>query len=130
MEMGSKWDVEKVEKWLSELGVEAGVDGEFLGKLAKAMREWTELAEEFVYYMENGDFLCKVKVEGYSIIDILVWQMDHFKAQLDRDRYEMKHNRGKMVLGAFDTMVRMKKEPGKYKALMQSETGTDYPGKF
>lgn len=128
--MGSKWDVEKVERWLGELGAEAGEDDVFLAELAREIVEWTQLAEEFAYYMEKGDFLCKVKVEGYSVIDVLVWQMDHFKAQLDRDRYEMKHNRGKMVLGAFDTMVRMKKEPGKYKAMMQSETGTDYPGKF
>lgn len=72
----------------------------------------------------------RAKVGDCTIIDIMVWQMDHFKAELDRDRYEMKHNRGRMLLRAFDTMLRMQKEPEKYKAMMQSETGTDYPGKY
>ena len=80
--------------------------------------------------MENGDFLCKAKIDGYTVIDIMVWQMDHFKAMLDRDRYEMKNNRGKMVLRAFDTMLQMKQAPEKYKAWMQTETGTDYQGKY
>ena len=42
----------------------------------------------------------------------------------------MANNGGKMVLRAFDTLLKMKRQPEKYKGLMQSETGTDYPGKF
>ena len=67
---------------------------------------------------------------GYSVVDIMVWQMDHFKAQMDRGRDDMKNNGDKMLLLAFDTMLKMEKEPARYVDLMQSETGTDYEGKY
>ncbi len=60
----------------------------------------------------------------------MVWQMDHFKAQLDRGHDDMKQNGDKMLLMAFDTMLKMEKQPEKYVYLMQSETGTDYPEKY
>ena len=60
----------------------------------------------------------------------MVWQKDHFKAQMDRGHYDMKQNGDKMLLMAFDTMLKMEKQPEKYVQLMQSETGTDYPDKY
>jgi hypothetical protein len=42
----------------------------------------------------------------------------------------MKQNGDKMLLMAFDTMLKMEKQPEKYVYLMQSETGTDYPEKY
>lgn len=120
----------QIREWIDVLGTEAGEDAAFLDMLAQELAASGEILEEFCYYMEKGDFLCRAKVEGYTVIDVMVWQMDHFKAELDRDRYEMKHNRGKMVLRAFDTLLKMQKNPEKYKALMQTETGTDYPGKY
>ena len=49
---------------------------------------------------------------------------------MDRGKYAMRENGSKMVLRAFDTFMKMKKQPDKYKGLMQSETGTDYPDKY
>lgn len=121
---------ENIREWIEQLGEEAGENKGFLEELIQGVSESGELSEEFAYYMETGDFLCKAKVDGYTVIDIMVWQMDHFKAELDRDRYEMKNNRGKMILRAFDTMLKMQNNPEKYKTLMQTETGTDYPDKY
>lgn len=89
-----------------------------------------DILAEFVYYMEKQDFLCRVKVEERTIADIMVWQIDHFKAELDRGREDMRCNKDKMVLYAFDTMTRMAEEPGSFVAKMETETGTDYQGKF
>ena len=60
----------------------------------------------------------------------MVWQIDHFKAQLDRGEPGMRDNGGKMLLLAFDTMLKMKREPERYLRMMQQETGTDYPDKY
>lgn len=60
----------------------------------------------------------------------MVWQTDHFKAELDRGKYDMKRNPSKMVLMAFDTFLNMEKDPEKYVRQMSGETGTDYPGKY
>ena len=60
----------------------------------------------------------------------MVWQMDHFKAQLDRGKDDMKNNGDKMLLMAFHTMLEMEQDPTRYIFSMQNETGTDYPGKY
>ncbi len=109
----------------------------FAGK-DQAFREnfWTELCndgeilEEFCYYMENQKFACGVSIKGYTVVDIMVWQIDHFKAELDRSDPGMRDNGDKMLLMAFDTLLKMRKNPEKYVRMMQEETGTDYPDKY
>lgn len=56
--------------------------------------------------------------------------MDHFKARLDTDTYDMKHNEAKMILSAFDTFLKMAEQPRDYVQRMQTDTGTDYPDKY
>ncbi|MCM1047920.1 MAG: hypothetical protein NC433_05805 [Clostridiales bacterium] len=108
----------------------AGEDNEFLEGFWDLLINSEDIYNEFVYYMENSNFLCKYKVAGYTVVDIMVWQMDHFKAQMDRGHYDMKQNGDKMLLRAFDTMLKMEKQPDKYVRLLQTETGTDYEGKY
>ena len=42
----------------------------------------------------------------------------------------MGDNGDKMLLLAFDTFLKMRKEPERYIRLLQGETGTDYPEKY
>lgn len=121
---------EAARRWAEALCRYGGEKEAFLEVFWNALQESPGVYGEFVYYMENQNFLCKYKVEGYTVVDIMVWQMDHFKAQLDRGLYDMKQNGDKMLLMAFDTMLKMEKQPEKYVRLLQSETGTDYPGKY
>ncbi len=125
-----EYNKETITQWVRTLGADAMEDAEFLDTLAKAIWEDAEAAEEFACYMETGNFLCRKKVDGYTVVDVMVWQIDHFKAEMDRGKYAMRENGSKMVLRAFDTFMKMKKQPDKYKGLMQSETGTDYPDKY
>ncbi len=117
-------------EWAEALCFYAGEDSAFFEGFWSALKESQPLYREFVYYLENHNFLCEYRISGYTIVDIMVWQMDHFKAQLDRGHDDMKQNGDKMLLMAFDTMLKMEKQPEKYINLMQSETGTDYPGKY
>ena len=116
--------------WAEALCRYAGENEAFLGQFWNALQQSPSVYREFVYYLEHQNFLCEYRIEGYTIVDIMVWQMDHFKAQMDRGRDDMKQNGDKMLLMAFDTMLKMEKEPIKYVQLMQSETGTDYPEKY
>lgn len=125
-----EYNKETITQWVGTLGADAMEDAEFLDTLAKAIWEDAEAAEEFACYMETGNFLCRKNVDGYTVVDVMVWQIDHFKAEMDRGKYAMRENGSKMVLRAFDTFMKMKKQPDKYKGLMQSETGTDYPDKY
>lgn len=117
-------------EWAKALCHYAGKDEAFLEHFFEMLTASEGVAREFLYYLKHQNFLCEYQVEGYSLIDIMVWQMDHFKAQLDRDRTQMKSNGDRMLLEAFHTMLLMEQEPQYYVNLMQSETGTDYPGKY
>ena len=99
---------------------------EFVEKLS----EYPEILDEYIYFLEHGSYLGKACVGHATVIDIMVWQMDHFKAMLDRDRTAYKKNPYKMVLEAFRTMAEYADRPEDLAALMGYETGTDYPGKY
>ncbi len=116
---------EKARFWASELCRYAGADENFLQDFWKRLTEDEEVYEEFVYYLEHQDFLYKVKVEGYGLADLLVFQIDHFRATMDRDVADMRHNKDKMLLMAFNSMLIMRKNPEPFVKMMQGETGTD-----
>ncbi len=121
---------QRIKEAVGRLGIAAGEDGKFLEMLAAGLLASPGIGEEFLFYAEKGDFSCKMKIDGYTVLDIMIWQIDHFKSQMDRGRPGMGDNGSKMALRAFDTMLKMEKEPEKYKRRMQSETGTDYPDKY
>lgn len=120
----------KAYAWAKALCHYAGENETFLERFWADLIQSEDVYREFVYYLEHQDFLCDYQIEGYSLVDIMVWQMDHFKAQLDRGKDDMKNNGDKMLLMAFYTMLQMEKDPMFYVAHMQGETGTDYPGKY
>ena len=93
------------------------------------IKDYPEILKEFDYYREHNDFLCELKVCGITVADILVWQIDRFKAALDEGKFALKYNGPHMVLGAFYTMADVIDEPEKFTARFSSETGTDYEGK-
>ena len=109
---------------------ENGLQEDFLESFWQRMLEDDEIYLEYVYYLIHQDFACKAVAGGVTITDVLVWQIDHFKAQLDVDTTLTKRQSGSMVLLAFDTFLKLKKDPEAYLAKMQEDTGTDYPGKF
>lgn len=121
---------EKAYEWAQALCYYAGKDEEFLKNFWRMLKKSEGVYKEYLYYLERQQFLCEYKVSGYSVVDIMVWQMDHFKAQMDRGKEDMKNNGDNMLLMAFDTMLKMEQKPEYYVNLMQTETGTDYPGKY
>ncbi len=120
----------RVRDFIDKLCSYAGESSEFAQEFWMKLKQDKEIYDEFVFYLENGNFACRAKIEGYSVVDVMVWQMDHFKARLDRDNSGTRNNGDRMLLLAFDTLLSMRNNPGKYIDKMQSETGTDYPDKF
>ncbi len=93
------------------------------------IKAYPELLKEFDYYRQNNDFLCELAVEGITVADILVWQIDRFKAALDEGKFALKYNGAHMILAAFYTMADVIDEPEKFTSRFSSETGSDYEGK-
>ena len=121
---------ERAYQWAQALCRYAGEDEVFLQDFWQRLRRSENVYREFTYYLEHQNFLCEYSVEEYSVVDIMVWQMDHFKAQMDRGKDDMKSNGDRMLLMAFDTLLKMERDPARYVELMQTETGTDYEGKY
>lgn len=121
---------ERLQDFIKELCRCSGEDEDFEEQFRTALLEDEEICREFSYYMEHGDFACKANVRGYTVVDVMVWQMDHFKARLDRDNAGTRENPARMVLLAFDTLLKMRREPERYVGKMRQETGTDYEGKY
>jgi len=122
--------LERARQFAETLCGYAGADRAFYESFWTGLCEEEDILEEFCYYLEHRQFACRVSVSGYTVVDVMVWQIDHFKAQLDRRDPGMGQNGDKMVLMAFDTLLKMKKDPAKYVRAMQGETGTDYPEKY
>jgi len=120
----------EIEKYINE-NCECFADGEQIKVLlTDAVKKDEGLLSELTYYMQNGDFLCKDNISGYTVVDIMIWQMDHFKAFLDRDTYGMRNNRSEMIMKAFATFAMMRQNPEKYLRMLTEESGSDYDGKI
>lgn len=120
----------KAFRWAMALCEYSKMDNVFLADFWNRLVNDKGIYEEFVYYLEHGDFLCKEEILGVSLPDLMIWQLDRFKSELDRDKSDLKGNGDKMILMAFDTMLKMRKEPEKYKEFLEKDTGTDYLGKY
>ena len=112
---------------LSEL---AGMDEAYAENLWGRIRKSGGVMQELAYYHDYGKFLGKYSVEGYTLPDILVWQVDHFKAYLDRHEEVNRYKTEKLFLNSLDILLQMEEQPQQYIDKMSSETGTDYEGKY
>ena len=127
----SKIDYEnEIKNWTKLLAGNAGENDAFVNEFIDLINGSEKIKEEYIYYMINNRFLGEYSVCGMTVVDIMIWQMDHFKSDLDRGLYDMQSNPNKMLLRAFYTMLKMEKDPQLYLEKYGSDTGTDYPGKF
>lgn len=119
-----------LEEWIAALVKNAGLNQEFYNDFISRLSKYDDIIGELDYYMKNNDFLDSVNIMGYSVTDILVWQIDHFKSHMDRGEYNYQSNQSYMILMAYDTLMKMKEEPQPIILAIKGETGTDYADKF
>ncbi len=112
-------------QFLLNLAEQAGESQEYGEKLWQGIKASEGLLQEFSYYHDYGRFLCKYNVAGYTLADVLVWQVDHFKLYMDRPDEMNRYRQQRLLLAAFETMVGMEKDPAPYVEKMRGETGTD-----
>lgn len=116
--------------WADALCQCAGEDDTFADKFKMDLFASPGVYSEYVYYMFYQKFACNYKVAGVTLVDIMIWQIDHFKANLDMGQYDMRENGDKMLLMAFRTMLDMEKDPMPFLDRMAKESGSDYPDKY
>ena len=114
-----------LEDFVCGLAVQAGKTEEYGKKLWEGIRQSGGLLQELAYYYDNGQFLCRYEVAGYTLADILVWQVDHFKLYMDRPEEMNRYRQPRLLLASFDTMLQMEKNPESFVEKMRLETGQD-----
>ena len=84
-----------------------------------------ELYEEFVYYLEHHALADNMRVEGYSLIDFYVWQMERYNLASDSGKNTTACNKEEMVLQSFKAIAEMKRNPEYYKRKLNDGSGMD-----
>ncbi len=115
----------KIYEAMRELCTAAGMDGEWGDGLWGELLMDGGLMEEMVYYLEHHCFLGKKSVEGYTLIDLFVWEMDIYNLIADCGKNTESCNKETMVLRAFRTMAEMEKDPEHYKKRLSEGFGMD-----
>ncbi len=80
---------------------------------------------ELIYYIEHHTFLDELKVCGYSLCDLYVWQMNRYNLIKDTGKNSRTCNKEKMVMQAFRTMVDLMEDPEVYRKRLEEGQGTD-----
>ncbi|MDE7269758.1 MAG: hypothetical protein K2N81_04720 [Acetatifactor sp.] len=122
--------LQTLERYVYDLAAEAGENEDYAADMWKRIKASQGVLKELAYYHDYGKFWGEYKVEGYSLTDVLVWQVDHFKAYLDRRDEVNRWRPERLLLHALDVLLQMEVDPRLFIAKMQGETGTDYVGKF
>ncbi len=107
------------------LAAQAGESEAYGERLWEGISRSEGLLQELAYYHDNGQFLCRYEVAGYTLADILVWQVDHFKLYMDRPEEMNRYRQPRLLLASFDTMLQMEKDPQVFAEKMRCETGQD-----
>lgn len=122
--------METLHRYIRMLAERAGENEDYAEELWKRISCSNGLLRELAYFHDFGEFLSEYRVAGYTLTDILVWQVDHFKAYLDRPEEMNRYRQERLLLTSFDVMSKMEENPQPYINKMQGETGTDFVGKF
>lgn len=115
----------ELHKFVLELAARAGESSEYAEQLWQGIRQSGGLLQELAYYHDYGSFLSKYQVAGYTLSDVLVWQVDHFKLYMDRPEDMNRYRQERLLLAAFETLIQMEKDPRALADKMREETGQD-----
>ncbi len=114
-----------LQRFVARLAEQAGENSEYAAQLWQGIRQSLGLLQELAYYHDYGEFLCRYKVAGYTLADVLVWQVDHFKLYMDRPDEMNRYRSQRLVLAAFETLLEMEKAPQLFADKMRYESGQD-----
>jgi len=81
--------------------------------------------KELIYYIEHHTFLDELKVCGYSLCDLYVWQMNRYNLIKDTGKNSRTCNKEKMAMQAFRTMVDLMGDPKEYRKRLEEGQRTD-----
>lgn len=100
-------------------------DGEWIDSLWADIIEDDKIYNELVYYFENHTFLDELKVKGYSLSDLYVFQMSKYNLIREIGKNPASCNKERLVLNSFRMMVDMVRDPETYVMRIEEGKGND-----
>lgn len=124
---GIIYDARRVKAYegLLTLGDIASLDEQWCQKLWDDMLEYPDMVDELMFYLDHHYITEKVTCEGYSLIDLYVWQLNMYNIIGDVGKNTDSCNKERMVLHAFRDMVNMRKDPEAFIKKMTDGRGMD-----
>lgn len=101
------------------------LDRQWADDLWKSLLSDSQIYEELVYYIEHHTFMDKVKISGYSLSDLYVFQMDKYNLIREIGKNPKTCNKERMVMKAFRTLIDMKANPIEYVKRLEEGRGED-----
>lgn len=115
----------ELKRFVFELSEASEKDAEYAETLWKKIVASNGVLRELAYYHDTGEFWCQYKVAGYTLADILVWQVDHFKAYMDRHLQMNRYRKERLFLESLEVMLQMEENPEPFIEKMRMESGND-----
>ena len=81
-----------------------------------------DVLAELYYWCRTGQLLGKYEPEGISISDCIAWQVDHFKAYMDREENNRWH-RERLFIQSLETLLEVADGDAKTIAKIRGEGG-------
>jgi len=116
--------MEALRMFVHHLAAKADQDDAYAQKLWERICASPGVLRELAYFHDTGDFWGGYKISGITITDILVWQVDHFKAYMDREDMN-RYRRERLFLESIEVMLDMEKDPEPFLRKMREESGQD-----
>lgn len=84
-----------------------------------------DMYAELSYYLQNHTLKDSVKISGYSLTDLYVFQMDKYNLIREIGKNTAECNKERMVMNAFRMMIDMKADPETYVKRLEEGRGED-----
>lgn len=117
--------LDMLRSYVLKLAAGAGETERYGEELWQGIRQSPGLLQELAWYHDKGSFLCRYAVEGYTLADVLVWQVDHFKLYMDRPEEMNRYRQERLLLAAFEAMLTLERDPQPLVKKMTDESGQD-----
>ncbi len=115
----------KVNGYCKQLCAYAGMSEAWADEFWLMLMQDDRLYKEFTYYLEQHTFLDEYQIEGYTLSDLYVWQMDKYNLIRDLGKNPENCNKETLVLHAFRTLGEMKDDAETIVMRIQSGRGRD-----
>ena len=112
--------------FVKNLSEKAGRDEKYAEGLWERILSSEGVLKELAYYHDTGSFWDGYEVAGFHLTDIIVWQVDHFKAYMDRREEMNRYHTERLFLDSISVMLDMENNPQPYINKMRDESGTDF----